>query len=204
MEYYGQLKQDEYVHNKFFQGVTDGVYVDIGAHDGVSASNTLFFDKLGWKGVCVEPIKERFLDLENNRTSKNYNCVISDLDAKELEFCKIDGYAEMLSGIVENYTETHKQRILKECEEYKCNREKLLVENKKFSDIAPCKVINFLSVDTEGNEINIIESIDYDEYIIDVICFEDNNNFNIENSRLKKWYNIDANIYGQDIVLKRI
>lgn len=204
MKYYGQLKQDEYVYNKFFQGITDGIYVDIGAHDGVSASNTFFFDQLGWKGVCVEPIKDRFLELEKNRTSKNYNCVISDLDAKEVEFCKIDGYAEMLSGIVENYTETHKQRILNECEQYNCRREKLLIENKKFSDIAPNKFINFLSVDTEGNEINIIESINHEDFIIDVICFEDNNNFDLENSVLKKWFSFDANLFGQDIVLKRI
>jgi FkbM family methyltransferase len=203
MEFYGQLQQDQYVYNKYFKDLKDGIYVDIGAHDGITASNTYFFDKLGWKGVCVEPIKERFLELEKNRTSKNYNCVISDIDAKEVEFCKIDGYSEMLSGILQNYNENHKQRILRECEQHNCKREKLLIENKKFSDIAPSTNIDFLSVDTEGNEDKILESIDYNVYNINVICFENNNNFILENSKLNEWYIPDVVISNQDIVLKR-
>jgi FkbM family methyltransferase len=203
MNFYSQIGQDYYIYNKFFKNIKDGFYVDIGAHDGKTASNTLFFDELGWKGVCVEPIYDRFLELEKNRTSKNYNCVISNIDSEYVDFCKIDGYAEMLSGIVENYSENHKQRILNECESHKCKKEKLKIKNEKFSNIVKEKNINFLSLDTEGGEEKILESIDFNEYYIDIICFEDNGGFNLENSKLKEWYIIDNIISNQDIVLKR-
>jgi FkbM family methyltransferase len=203
MNFYSQIGQDSYLYNKFFKDIKNGFYVDIGAHDGKTSSNTLFFDKLGWKGVCVEPIYDRFLELEKNRTSKNYNCVISDIDSEYVDFCKIDGYAEMLSGIVENYTESHKKRILNECKNHKCKKEKIKIKNEKFSNIIKEKFINFLSVDTEGGEEEILDSINFNEYNIDVICFEDNNVFNLNNSKLKELYVVDNILGNQDIILKR-
>jgi FkbM family methyltransferase len=203
MDFYSQIGQDEYLYNKFFKDIKDGFYVDIGAHDGKTASNTLFFDKFGWRGICVEPIYDRFLELEKNRTSKNYNCVISDIDSEYVDFAKIEGYAEMLSGIIENYSEKHKKRILDDCKNHNCKKEKIKVKNEKFFKIVNEKNINFLSLDTEGSEEDILESINFDEYIIDIICFEDNNNFDIFNSKLKKWYVIDNILGNQDIILKR-
>jgi FkbM family methyltransferase len=203
MNFYSQIGQDEYLFNKFFKDIKEGFYVDIGAHDGKTASNTLFFDQLGWKGVCVEPIYDRFLELEKNRTSKNYNCVISDIDSEYVDFCKIEGYAEMLSGIVENYSENHKKRILNDFKNHNCKREKIKIKNEKFSNIVKEKNINFLSVDTEGGEEEILNSINFDDYHIDIICFENNNDFNLSDSKLKHWYIIDNIISNQDIILKR-
>jgi FkbM family methyltransferase len=38
----------------FFGRKIDGYYLDIGAHNGVDQSNTFFFERLGWKGICIE------------------------------------------------------------------------------------------------------------------------------------------------------
>ena len=53
MNYYSQFEQDKFVYENFFQGKTDGYFVDIGAHDGTTFSNSRFFEELGWTGVCV-------------------------------------------------------------------------------------------------------------------------------------------------------
>jgi hypothetical protein len=47
MEYNSQHKQDEFVDSTFFKDKIDGVFLDIGAHDGVSINNTLFFEQKG-------------------------------------------------------------------------------------------------------------------------------------------------------------
>ena len=46
------------IYQQYFGQRTDGTFVEIGAYDGVSWSNTVFLAKLGWRGVYVEPIKE--------------------------------------------------------------------------------------------------------------------------------------------------
>jgi FkbM family methyltransferase len=203
MKHYGQLKQDIIIYNSFFKEKKDGFYVDIGAHDGITGSNTYLYDQLGWSGICVEPNKNRYDDLEKNRTSKNYNCVVSNIDKEYVDFCLMDGYAEMLSGIVEKYTENHKKRILRDCEEHKCKREKVSIRNYKFNDLIENKNIDFLSVDTEGGELDILESIDHDQYNINIICFENNNQFDISKSILSKWYELVAYIQNLDVIIKR-
>ena len=45
------------IDEELFGGRRGGVFVDVGAHDGVSFNNTVYFEhSLGWQGLCVEPI----------------------------------------------------------------------------------------------------------------------------------------------------
>ena len=45
-----------------------GVFVDIGANDGITISNSLYFEReLGWNGIAVEPIPSVFDKLQRNR-----------------------------------------------------------------------------------------------------------------------------------------
>ena len=49
-KYYSQFKQDNYLNNNFFKDKRDGIFVDIGAHDGIKLNNTYFFEKeLNWR-----------------------------------------------------------------------------------------------------------------------------------------------------------
>jgi FkbM family methyltransferase len=52
--YYGQHGED-YLLWHFFDFKRTGSFLDIGAHDGVSLSNTKSFEEQGWTGICVEP-----------------------------------------------------------------------------------------------------------------------------------------------------
>lgn len=56
--FYSQFKQDDFLENYIFNGYKKGFFVDVGAHDGVSLNNTLYFEKENdWTGINVEPIK---------------------------------------------------------------------------------------------------------------------------------------------------
>ena len=53
-------------------GFKNGFFVDVGAHDGISINNTLYFERNnGWKGINIEPIKKVFDNLVINRP----NCI---------------------------------------------------------------------------------------------------------------------------------
>lgn len=43
IRYFSQFKQDEYVNTHFFKNKPNGIFLDIGAHDGVSFNNSVFF-----------------------------------------------------------------------------------------------------------------------------------------------------------------
>ena len=67
-----QEGQDRIILDLFFRENGEykrgGIFIEVGAYDGVTISNTLLMEReLGWTGLCLEPIPERFTQLRNNR-----------------------------------------------------------------------------------------------------------------------------------------
>ena len=57
VKFHSQVGQDRFLLENFFRGRRNGVFVDIGAYDGETFSNSLFFERtMGWTGLCVEPL----------------------------------------------------------------------------------------------------------------------------------------------------
>jgi len=50
-----QIKDLANIYTKLFGDITDGTFVEVGAYDGVSYSNTVFLAELGWRGLYIEP-----------------------------------------------------------------------------------------------------------------------------------------------------
>ncbi len=152
---------------------TEGYFVDIGAYDGVAISNTKFLEDLGWEGVCIEPHPIVFKELLNNRQCEKVNCAIWKEDTR-VNFLSLTGYTEMLSGIYESYDPRHYNRILTELQHYGGTSEMIEIDAKKFESVVSRKHIDFLSIDTEGSELQILEQIDFSAYDIGLICIENN------------------------------
>ena len=175
-----QDKQDEYLETYIFKGYKNGIFMDIGAHDGISINNTLYFEKYNnWKGINVEPIKQVYDKLIINRPNCiNINCAISNNNGIA-EFICNTGYTEMISGLKNNYDSRHLQRLQNENEQMGSTTEIIIVETKKIETICDehnIKHINYLSIDVEGGEFEVIKSINFDKIFIDVIGFENNYN----------------------------
>ena len=174
--YYSQYGQDEYLHQQFFADKKDGVFVEIGAHDGVKFSNTLFFEKQGWRGLCVEPIFERFQELEKNR---NCHCVhgVAFNRKGNVQFKQVSGYAEMLSGITYEYDPRHKQRIERETKHHGGEVKTILVPSYRLETLLDkynMTHIDYMSIDTEGSELGVLHGINFRKVQIDVIGIEEN------------------------------
>jgi FkbM family methyltransferase len=177
MKFYSQYGQDEFI-DKFLNQKTNGVFVDIGAFDGISLSNTYFFEKeRNWNGICVEPQKEYYEKLIKNRNSICYNrCVYSD--TRMVQFWNVCGPSAMLSGIENNLDERHKERINRELIQY---GGKLVIEEMQtisFNDMLcenNIKKVDYCSIDTEGSELILLKSIDFNEF--DISCFSIEGNY---------------------------
>lgn len=175
--YFSQYGQDKWITEEMFPGKRDGVFVDIGAHDGVTCSNTLYLEKEhGWTGVAVEPIPHVYEQLRRNRSCVAvHGCV--GARGGTTTFRVISGYAEMLSGVVDEYDPRHLERIERELREH----------GGRFTDIeVPCFTlqsllesngltrIDYLTIDVEGSEHSILRDFDFDRFEIAVIDVENN------------------------------
>jgi len=175
--FYSQDGQDEYVEANFFHGKKNGVFVDIGAHDGISFSNTYHFETdNGWTGLCIEPIPEVFAALQKNRKAICVQGCIAPQNGTA-KFLRLTGYTEMLSGLADKYDPKHKSRIENELRIHGGTAEEIEVQCFRLNDLLRQHGlfhVDYLSIDTEGNELDILRSIDFDMFRIDIIDVENN------------------------------
>ena len=147
-------------------------YVEFGAADGVKGSNTfLLEDSFCWKGILAEPAKIWSEDLKLNRPNSNIelDCVWSDSNSK-LIFNETPD-APGLSTVYEYRNSDLHHNSRKQSKRYKVKTISLNDLLNKYN--APSH-INYLSIDTEGSEFRILNSLDWDKYSFDVITCEHN------------------------------
>lgn len=76
IKFTGQFFQDLIAY-LYLQKKTDGFFVDIGANDGISGSNTYALEQMGWKGICIEPQPDVYRILKKYRKCDCYNVALS-------------------------------------------------------------------------------------------------------------------------------
>ena len=200
MTYYAQYKQD-YIINYLLQDKREGVFFDGGAYDGKTISNTYFFEsERSWTGICVEPIPKVFEQLKNNRKCHLINGALSPFSG-QLAFKRVHGGSEMLSGLAEFRHEQHEKRTQSEVKSNGGSLETIKVKGYTFSkimEIFDIDTIDYMSLDVEGGELEILESIDFDKFNIKCLTVENNYHDSKMRSFMKsKGYHLWL-VYGVD------
>ncbi len=204
--YYSQKGQDKFLNENLFKNKKNGIFIEVGAHDGISFSNTYFFEKeLGWRGICVEPNPNMFAKLTLNRDCICEQLCISDSIGKK-DFLLCTGYMlEMYSGLLDNYDPRHLERIEQEIQQF--GGEKIVISVdcltlQELFDKHNITTIDLLSVDIEGGELAAMKSIDFDKMNIEVILIENNFNENyVKNYLETKNYALINHIGKDDIYI---
>ena len=114
----------------------------------------------------------------NRPTNINLNLAVCNNDGTTEFYCNV-GYTEMISGIKDNFDQRHLNRLANKNHQMGSTTEVIIVNTKKLETIFDennVKHVNYLSIDVEGAEFEVIKSINFDKVFIDVIGFENNYN----------------------------
>lgn len=145
----------------------NGFYIECGANDGVNQSTTWYFERfLQWKGLLIEPIKQVYTELKKNRNKNNffYNTALRSFKYKNkylnLYFYKND-------TLISRSTLDEKRRL---SVRVKCTNLNSILEKIK----AP-NIIDFFSLDVEGDEFHVLNGINFKKYKFKFFLIETSN-----------------------------
>jgi hypothetical protein len=162
----------EYGQDQWVLGLTEGrkgFFLDTGAGHPIDGSNTEALERLGWNGICAEPVPEYFHLLKLKRRCHCFNVVLSDTQGT-VEFTLAD--VATLSGIYNCFTPEAKARnhadSARRVTLETWTMQRLLDEGR-----AP-NLIDYWSLDTEGSEWLLIKSFPWDKYTVFALSIEHN------------------------------
>ena len=167
-DFQSQLGQDCLV-DTILRHKTNGVYIEIGVGNGKELSNTYFFEKVrNWQGLLCEPAKQFHDPIRKGRNGILIDKAVYNKSGEVLKFSESVDNGE-LSGLVGFGTVD---------DSVESNNRSYEVTTVTFNDICnefiPGRVIDYLSVDTEGSEFEILSSIDFTKHSISCITVEHN------------------------------
>lgn len=150
--------EDLLLMNHFWCGQRNGVYLEIGALDGRTASNTLSFqNQLGWTGVLIEANPSNVEQLLKNRPGKPTNTIIPmAVCAEGLSEIDFIGHFGGVGGAVNALSQAHLHRwTLGQPYKVKCKPLGTMLRD------AGVDHIDLFSLDVEGSELTVLKTMDW-------------------------------------------
>jgi FkbM family methyltransferase len=198
-----QFGEDEFFSKLFPTGYI-GTCVEVGADDGIKYSNTAFFEEIGWKCLCIEPILEQFEKCKSTRKNA-VNCCAGAENKDDTIFHAYylhDGTATAISSLEPD------SRLISQLGHLISSVVDIPVKTRTLDTLLkevnfPQK-IDFISIDTENTELDVLKGIDLDFY--DVTYFIIENNYNEPHCidyLTKKGYNVITRLGVNDIFKKQ-
>jgi FkbM family methyltransferase len=200
--YQSQMGQDMFLNRWFFKDRGPGFFVDVGAFDGVVGSNTSYFEKqLHWKGIAFEPNPSAFEVLRANRSCQLIQGCAYDQDGQvpflalsqgeQRKSAKSGPPRSMLSTIFDS---THGGTMLSGIPEHmdqlqwidwirkpmKLDQTRVTVPCHRIDtvlDDSGVKIVDYLSIDVEGAELEVLHGIDFERVQVNVIGVEHTHTF---------------------------
>ncbi len=179
-------KMERYLNYK------DGFFVEIGANDGISQSNTFFLEKkYNWCGLLIEP-SEKFKELIKVRSSKNFfsnsACCSFENSGKLIKF----SYNNLMTVALNLESDLNVSEHTKNAKDHNKVNYEFKIEGTPLNNLlikykAP-KLIDFFSLDVEGVEYEVLTGIDHSTYRFKYILVECRDFNKINNYLLKNNY----------------
>jgi FkbM family methyltransferase len=166
-----QLGQDLWVLEKtgYKRG---GYFVEFGATDGVLLSNTWLLEReFGWQGICAEPNPKLFAQLKRNRQCTLSDQYIGRETGNVVEFILADAYGASREFAGEDMHKTKRDAYLAAGHVARftsISLDEFLREHQAPRDI------DYISIDTEGSEYDLLSSFPFHEWNIRLLTVEHN------------------------------
>jgi len=179
----GQDAEDQYAFDHFFNGVRGGSYLELGAHNGVHLSNTKsLHDFYGWRGVLIEANPVDYALLAESRP---YDLTV------HAAICASHGTVHYVSnGVVGGIWELMPQSFRERWHPNVDPTKLPLVPCLPLKDVLAVHNvthINFFSLDVEGAELSVLESMDFGRISFDVIVIEADEHSEAKNTGVRNF-----------------
>ena len=179
--YYSQIGQDEYFIKNISKRKRNGIYLDIGANDGRHGSNTATLEyEYGWTGLCIEPNPKLVQKLAESRPNSTiiHKAVWTFPGKVNIEVplsFKGSEPPDQLGRItgIERNEASFKKFFDKGYETFTVESD--TVTNIVKETLGLPITIDYMSLDTEGAEMEALESIDFSRIDIKFMTIEHGN-----------------------------
>ncbi len=177
LEYVGQNNMDADIEK--ILNWENGYFIELGAGDGISYSNTLHLELYhGWRGVLIEPSFIEFEKLKSNRSNMNafVNCACVD-DSYKRETIELIYSGHMTVDTNEKLgfssPEDHARKgaAFIDIDTYRFHAKAVTLNNLLIENDSP-REIDFLSLDVEGSELNVLKGLDLNFFVVKFILIE--------------------------------
>ena len=150
--------------NYYFKNKKKGIYLDVGCQHPVSNNNTYLLFKKGWSGINID-LDQKSIELFNLVRNNDINlntAVSSSVTEKKLFFYHDKSAINTLDEDVSNFQSAK----VKEIRNVKTNTlNNILNENN-------IKKIDYLNIDVEGHEIDVLNGFDIKKYSPEIVSIE--------------------------------
>lgn len=168
---FAQLYQDLWALSET-EGRRGGYFVEIGAFDGVTFSNTYLLErKYGWSGLLAEPNPLLEKRIRASRRVPLCTRPVDGVTGREVTMLFVPTMPE-LSGMVEHafndHLAAHRSGGLPTVQ-------RTISLTDMLDEFEAPNYIDFMSIDTEGSEPDILSALDFDRYQVNLFAIEHNN-----------------------------
>ena len=177
--YFGQWETDKIIE-KYFLEMTSGFCIEVGAANGIKGSNTYYFEKKGWNTLCIEPNIEFSESLEKYRKLTRFYACSHENKKDTLKIFRV-GERNIMTSVTSlspdrRLVESHKELINEtyEREVEVLTLTKILKEKVEGTPFENIKKIDFISVDTEGTELDVLKGFDFEQFDVKLFVIENN------------------------------
>ncbi|CAN8062616.1 unnamed protein product [Agarophyton chilense] len=160
---FSQFGQDAYLFARHFRALARrGVYVDAASNQPVKLSNSYFYDRcLGWKGVCVEANPMYYEPTFRRRSCLLVPTCAGAADNESVRFVRRGELGGVVGDSYKFGNGTQGEVV-----EMRCIRLQSVLDRARISHV------DFLSVDVEGHELQVLHGIDWKRTRVDIISVE--------------------------------
>jgi FkbM family methyltransferase len=142
-----------------------GYFVEFGATDGVRLSNTYLLETaFGWQGICAEPNPGMFDKLRSNRRCHVTQACIGAMTGETVDFVFADEYGGLVRDMGADM-HAEKRSAFAAMPEFRAELETVSLHDLLVELKAP-RDIDYISIDTEGSELSILQAFPFDAWTV--------------------------------------
>lgn len=171
--YASQAGQDQVI-DRVFKGKRGGTFVDVGAYDGITGSNSLYFEHWrDWTGLLIEPVAAHREKAESLRKAPCLGYAVAAGEGEADFIAVTEGYTQM-SGLAQTYDPNLLSRVRNDPRHAE---DRITVQTKTLSGILHESDLmhpDFISLDIEGGELSVLETFPFDLHRVGAWAVENN------------------------------